>query len=93
MPVILYSTSVSGCRATKKKIESIKTVLNSKNIEFTEIDISKDVEDKNKMRSLCGNEAALPPQLFNEEEYLGLPDIIKPAASSHLIPLQRRRRR
>ncbi|XP_014788499.1 SH3 domain-binding glutamic acid-rich-like protein 3 [Octopus bimaculoides] len=85
MPVILYSTSVSGCRATKKKIESIKTILDSKNIEFTEIDISKDVEDKNKMRSLCGNETALPPQLFNEDEYLGDYDLFYEAVEAQDI--------
>lgn len=47
-------------------------VLDSKKIEYERCDIASSEEDKKKMRDLMGDAKALPPQLFNGDQYLGV---------------------
>lgn len=47
-------------------------ILSSKKIEFEQIDISASEEAKKKMRDLIGDPKALPPQIFNGDQYCGV---------------------
>lgn len=71
MTIIYYYTSVSSNMETKKHQQRIEMVLDSKKIEYERCDIASSEDDKKKMRELMGDPKALPPQLFNGDQYLG----------------------
>nr|CDS28134.1 sh3 domain binding glutamic acid rich [Hymenolepis microstoma] len=75
MTLFLYVSTVSGNNLIRTHQKRIEDVLQSKKIPFKLIDISADVEAKNKMQaSMMSNnkkEPFLPPQLFYGDEYLG----------------------
>lgn len=47
-------------------------ILDSKSIQYELIDISVGGEVRNEMRTKAGNPSAVPPQLFNEDQYCGV---------------------
>ena len=47
-------------------------VLDSKKIEYEVKDISSSEEDKAKMREICGDPRALPPQIVNGDQHCGV---------------------
>lgn len=47
-------------------------VLDSKKIEHEKVDVAASEDHKKKMRDLIGDPKALPPQLFNDDEYCGV---------------------
>jgi hypothetical protein len=47
-------------------------ILESKKIPFTKVDVAADSEAKQKMRSIIGDDKALPPQLINGDTYCGV---------------------
>ena len=47
-------------------------ILDSKKIEYKKLDVAADENLKKKMRELSGNPTALPPQLFNDDQYCGV---------------------
>lgn len=69
--ITLYYTSVSSNLKLKKEQQRIMDILESKKIEFTKVDIAQTEADKQKMRELANNPAALPPQICNGDTYLG----------------------
>jgi len=46
-------------------------VLDSKKIPYTKVDITACTAEKERMRSIVGNERALPPQIANGTTYCG----------------------
>lgn len=56
----------------KKQQQKIEMILTSKKIDFEKIDVAASEGDKEKMRALSGNPKALPPQLFNGDQYCGV---------------------
>ena len=46
-------------------------VLSSKGYDVEYIDVAASEEAKKKMRDLSGNPKALPPQIFNDDQYCG----------------------
>ncbi|XP_064599126.1 SH3 domain-binding glutamic acid-rich-like protein 3 [Liolophura sinensis] len=71
MSLLLYVTSVTTSRDIGKKQQRIKDVLDIKHIPYTEVDLAREPEEKDKMRELCGLPTALPPQIFNGDQYCG----------------------
>ncbi|KAJ4929213.1 hypothetical protein JOQ06_004826 [Pogonophryne albipinna] len=69
MPVKVFYTSVSGSREIKKKQQKIWDVLSAKKVEFEAIDISQD-SNKDEMKEMA-NDATVPPQICNGNEYCG----------------------
>lgn len=67
----IYVTSISSNMKTKKNQLKITNVFDGKKIPYECIDISLSEESKLEMREKCGNDKALPPQLFKGDEYLG----------------------
>ena len=49
-------------------------ILEAKKIEFEKLDIAASEDLKKKMRDLIGDPKALPPQLFNDDQYCGVSD-------------------
>ncbi|KAF3702785.1 40S ribosomal protein S12 [Channa argus] len=56
----------------KKDQEDIMSILKSKKIAFKAVDISQNPQDRDLMRKIAGNPAALPPQICKGDVYCGL---------------------
>ncbi|XP_061616780.1 SH3 domain-binding glutamic acid-rich-like protein 3 isoform X2 [Phyllopteryx taeniolatus] len=55
----------------KSQQADVMRILDSKSIQYELVDISVGGELRDEMRSKVGNPAAVPPQLFNEDQYCG----------------------
>ncbi|XP_033986984.1 SH3 domain-binding glutamic acid-rich-like protein 3 [Trematomus bernacchii] len=71
MGIKLYYTTVTASRTVKSQQAEVMRILESKSIQYELIDISVGGELRDEMRSKAGNPAAVPPQLFNEDQYCG----------------------
>ncbi|XP_031568536.1 SH3 domain-binding glutamic acid-rich-like protein 3 [Actinia tenebrosa] len=69
--IVLYFSSASGNQEIKKQQIKIQQVLDGKKIPYTILDISSDADLRTKMRELMDDEKALPPQIFNGDQYCG----------------------
>ena len=56
----------------RKDIQTIQDILKGRFPGMEYIDISTDAKLKDEMRTLCGDDKALPPQIFNGNEYCGV---------------------
>ena len=56
----------------KKKQQKIEMVLTGKKIDFEKVDISLVEGSKEKMREICEDDKALPPQFCKGDKYLGV---------------------
>ena len=56
----------------KKHQQKIEMILDSKKIEYEKLDVAADETLKTRMRELSGNPTAIPPQLFNDDQYCGV---------------------
>uniref|UniRef100_A0A8C2WYH2 SH3 domain-binding glutamic acid-rich-like protein 3 n=1 Tax=Cyclopterus lumpus TaxID=8103 RepID=A0A8C2WYH2_CYCLU len=72
MGIKLYYTTVTASRTVKSQQAEVMRILESKSIQYELIDISVGREVCDEMRSKAGNPAAVPPQLFNEDQYCGV---------------------
>lgn len=71
MGVKLYYTTVTASRAIKSQQSDVIRILDSKGIKYELIDISVGGELRDEMRNKAGDPTAVPPQLFNEDQYCG----------------------
>lgn len=71
MGVKLYYTTVTASRTVKSQQAEMMRILDSKSIQYELIDIAVDTELRDQMRDKAGNPSAVPPQLFNEDQYCG----------------------
>uniref|UniRef100_W5M8S7 SH3 domain-binding glutamic acid-rich-like protein n=2 Tax=Lepisosteus oculatus TaxID=7918 RepID=W5M8S7_LEPOC len=71
MGVKLYYTTVTASREIKSQQAEVMRILESKSIQFELIDISVGNEVREEMRSKAGNATAVPPQIFNGDQYCG----------------------
>ncbi|KAM9840762.1 SH3 domain-binding glutamic acid-rich-like protein 3 [Aulostomus maculatus] len=67
----VFYTSVSSSLMIKKQQEQIFGVLTSHKIPFEAVDISQDSQLKELMRTIAGNQSALPPQICYGDVYCG----------------------
>ena len=56
----------------KKHQQRIEMVLGGMKIDYEVIDVASDESNKQKMRDICGDPKALPPQLCNGDKYCGV---------------------
>lgn len=68
---VLTSPVVLPFQVKSQQAEMMR-ILESKSIQFELIDISVGGEVRTEMRSKAGNPTAVPPQLFNEDQYCGV---------------------
>lgn len=71
MGVKLYYSSVTASRTIKSQQSDVIRILDSKGIKYELIDISQGGELRDEMRNKAGDPTAVPPQLFNEDQYCG----------------------
>ncbi|XP_010871896.1 SH3 domain-binding glutamic acid-rich-like protein 3 [Esox lucius] len=71
MGIKLYYTTVTASREVKAQQAEMMRVLDSKSIQYELIDISVGGEVRDEMRKKAGNPTAVPPQIFNEDQYCG----------------------
>lgn len=71
MGVKLYYTTVTASRTIKSQQSEVIRILDSKGIKYQLIDISLGGELRDEMRNKAGDPTAVPPQLFNEDQYCG----------------------
>eukprot|EP01092_Planopodium_desertum_P014100 TRINITY_DN6_c0_g1_i2.p1 TRINITY_DN6_c0_g1~~TRINITY_DN6_c0_g1_i2.p1 ORF type:complete len:105 (-),score=35.84 TRINITY_DN6_c0_g1_i2:99-413(-) len=67
--IVILTTSVSASTKTKKDISSVKTMLESKNAPYIEIDASVDVDGRKKWQAISGVKTL--PQVFINNKYVG----------------------
>uniref|UniRef100_A0A3P9LJR4 SH3 domain-binding glutamic acid-rich-like protein 3 n=1 Tax=Oryzias latipes TaxID=8090 RepID=A0A3P9LJR4_ORYLA len=72
MGIKLYYTTVTASRTVKSQQAEMMRILDSKSIRYELIDISVGGELRDEMRSKAGDPTAVPPQLFNEDQYCGV---------------------
>ncbi|XP_061753374.1 SH3 domain-binding glutamic acid-rich-like protein 3 isoform X2 [Nerophis ophidion] len=72
MGIKLYYTTVTASRTVKSQQGEVTRILDSKSIQYELIDISLGSELRDDMRRKSGNPGAVPPQLFNEDQYCGV---------------------
>ncbi|KAG5858100.1 SH3 domain-binding glutamic acid-rich-like protein 3 [Anguilla rostrata] len=71
MGVKLYYTTVTASREVKSQQAEVMRILDSKSIQYELIDISVGGAVREEMRSKAGKPTAVPPQLFNDDQYCG----------------------
>ncbi|XP_078044675.1 uncharacterized protein LOC144474068 [Augochlora pura] len=76
MVVKIYISGISGNKEVKKRQQRVLMILDSKNVDYETIDITEPGKEMEKefMQSCSiarDSKYALPPQIFNEEEYCG----------------------
>lgn len=70
--ITYYYASVSSSMEIKKQQQKMEMILEAKkDIELVKVDITANSEDRDRMRELCGNDKALPPQIANGDVYCG----------------------
>uniref|UniRef100_A0AAZ3RLB7 SH3 domain-binding glutamic acid-rich-like protein 3 n=2 Tax=Oncorhynchus TaxID=8016 RepID=A0AAZ3RLB7_ONCTS len=62
---------LSAMATVKSQQAEVMRILESKSIQYELIDISVGGEVRDEMRSKAGNPTAVPPQIFNEDQYCG----------------------
>ncbi|XP_074179400.1 SH3 domain-binding glutamic acid-rich-like protein 3 [Rhinolophus sinicus] len=67
----VYYTSVSGSREVKQRQEEVTRILDTYKIKYELIDISVSLKVLQEMRMKVSSPKALPPQIFNSQEYCG----------------------
>ncbi|XP_022081931.1 SH3 domain-binding glutamic acid-rich-like protein 3 [Acanthaster planci] len=71
MVIKFYFSSITSNLGIKKHQQRIEMILSSKKYEYESIDIAHDETAKERMRELMGDPKGLPPQLCNDDTYLG----------------------
>ncbi|XP_072531549.1 SH3 domain-binding glutamic acid-rich-like protein 3 [Salminus brasiliensis] len=71
MGIKLYYTTVTASREVKSQQAEVMRILESKNIQFELIDISVGGALRDEMRTKSSNPTAVPPQIFNDDQYCG----------------------
>ncbi len=64
--------TVSLVSQVKSQQAEVMRILESKSIKYELIDISVGGAVRDEMRSKSGNPTAIPPQIFNEDQYCGV---------------------
>ncbi|XP_062846233.1 SH3 domain-binding glutamic acid-rich-like protein 3 [Trichomycterus rosablanca] len=85
MGIKLYYTTVTASREVKSQQAEVMRILESKNIQFELIDISVGGELKDEMRTKSCNPTAVPPQIFNENQYCGNYEMFSEAVEADTV--------
>ncbi|KAK1785440.1 hypothetical protein P4O66_018806 [Electrophorus voltai] len=85
MGIKLYYTTVTASREVKSQQAEVMRILESKNIHFELIDISVGGALRDEMRTKSGNPTAVPPQIFNEDQYCGNYEMFSEAVETDTV--------
>ncbi|XP_053129342.1 SH3 domain-binding glutamic acid-rich-like protein 3 [Hemicordylus capensis] len=67
----VYYTSVTGSREVKRRQSEVLRILDGNSMKYELVDVSISESLLQEMRDKVGNPDAIPPQIFNGEEYCG----------------------
>ncbi|XP_062998126.1 SH3 domain-binding glutamic acid-rich-like protein 3 [Elgaria multicarinata webbii] len=67
----VYYTSVTGSREVKRQQTQVLHVLDGSRVKYQLVDVSTSERLLQEMRDKTGKPDAVPPQIFNGEEYCG----------------------
>ncbi|CAM5140347.1 unnamed protein product [Eretmochelys imbricata] len=67
----VYYTSVTGSRQVKQKQAEVTRILDINKTKYELIDVSLSEQLLQEMRAKAGNPNAIPPQIFNGDDYCG----------------------
>ncbi|XP_029786969.1 SH3 domain-binding glutamic acid-rich-like protein 3 [Suricata suricatta] len=67
----VYYTSMSGSREVKQRQEEVTRILDTNKIKYELIDISVSLKILQEMKTKVSTPRALPPHIFNGQEYCG----------------------
>uniref|UniRef100_A0A8D0GPL6 SH3 domain-binding glutamic acid-rich-like protein n=1 Tax=Sphenodon punctatus TaxID=8508 RepID=A0A8D0GPL6_SPHPU len=67
----VYYTSVTGSREVKQRQSEVIKILDVNRMKYELIDVSVSENLLQEMREKAGNPTAIPPQIFNGEDYCG----------------------
>lgn len=87
MGIKLYYTTVTASRTVKSQQTEVMRILDSKSIKYELVDISVSSELRDEMRSKSGIPSAVPPQLFNGEDYCGDYEMFSAAVEADTVDL------
>ncbi|KAK2887279.1 hypothetical protein Q8A67_015507 [Cirrhinus molitorella] len=85
MGIKLYYTTVTASREVKSQQAEVIRILDSKSIKYELIDISVGGAVRDEMRSKSGNPTAIPPQIFNEDQYCGNYEMFSEAVEADTV--------
>ncbi|XP_018962719.1 SH3 domain-binding glutamic acid-rich-like protein 3 [Cyprinus carpio] len=85
MGIKLYYTTVTASREVKSQQAEVIRILESKSIKYELIDISVGSAVRDEMRSKSGNPTAIPPQIFNEDQYCGNYEMFSEAVEADTV--------
>ncbi|XP_039344353.1 SH3 domain-binding glutamic acid-rich-like protein 3 isoform X2 [Mauremys mutica] len=68
----VYYTSVTGSRQVKQKQAEVTRILDINKTKYELIDVSISEHLLQEMRAKAGNPNAVPPQIFNGDDYCGV---------------------
>lgn len=71
MVIKVYYSSITPSLVIKKQQQHIQNVLETLKVEFELVDVMVGKEAKIKMCKFSNNPKAIPPQLFNEDDFCG----------------------
>jgi len=69
--IILYTSSISFAKATRAHTGSIKYMLDSKGVEYEEVDLATNKERAEEMVKVSGGERAVPQLHVDDKSYGG----------------------
>ncbi|KAG1947461.1 SH3 domain-binding glutamic acid-rich-like protein [Pimephales promelas] len=72
-------------REVKSQQAEVMRILDSKSIKYELIDISVGGAVRDEMRSKSGNPTAIPPQIFNEDQYCGNYEMFSEAVEADTV--------
>ncbi|XP_066496362.1 SH3 domain-binding glutamic acid-rich-like protein 3 [Tiliqua scincoides] len=67
----VYYTSVTGSREVKKRQSEVLRILDGNSMKYELVDVSISESLLQEMRNKTGKSDAIPPQIFNGEQYCG----------------------
>ncbi|KAK2921370.1 hypothetical protein Q8A73_000855 [Channa argus] len=85
MGIKLYYTTVTASRTVKSQQAEVRRILDTKSIKYELIDISVGEKLRDEMRSKAGDPSAVPPQIFNEDQYCGNYDMFYEAVEADTV--------
>ncbi|XP_059837258.1 SH3 domain-binding glutamic acid-rich-like protein 3 [Hypanus sabinus] len=85
MSISVYYASITATVELEKKQKHIESILSSKGIVYKLLDLSANEELKDEMRKKVGDPKAMPPQIFNGDQYCGDYDAFFQAVESEQI--------
>ncbi|KAK7124691.1 hypothetical protein R3I94_018919 [Phoxinus phoxinus] len=85
MGIKLYYTTVTASREVKSQQAEVMRILDSKSIKYELIDISVGGAVRDEMRSKSGIPTAIPPQIFNEDQYCGNYEMFSEAVEADTV--------